>query len=456
MCGSTDLLKQDGVFVCQSCGCKYSVEEARKMMVEGTVKIDNSDKLANLYTLARRARDEKNTENAEKYYAEIALEDPNSWEAAFYSVYYKVHNQKLLNAAQSINELNGCIKTTFQLIKQTASKEEWRNIYTEVSNKTLVIMMQIPLLAMQVDAVVKQQIVGYACLACERLGDLINSEFFDAECGAQAYKQALILAGPVNSEISNLPTSIIDRIFQKVKSVDPTYEMEVVENEFKEGTGSEIAVGKVQTGHDDIQIGWREGTPNSAGGNDVKISFRNDSQKEIKYIVFLTEALNAVGDVLPCTVQGWTTARLQGTGPYAPNATPKVYWENIWYNHSVKSARVVGIEIEFMDGEKVRISESRVKIDSTASGGCYVATAVYGSYDCPQVWTLRRFRDYTLAETWYGRAFIHAYYAISPTLVKWFGHTEWFKKMWKGKLDRMVVNLNAKGVENTPYEDRNW
>lgn len=38
-------------------------------------------------------------------------------------------------------------------------------------------------------------------------------------------------------------------------------------------------------------------------------------------------------------------------------------------------------------------------------GGCYVATAVYGSYDCPQVWTLRRFRDYTLAETWYGRAF---------------------------------------------------
>ena len=79
VCGGNDLLKQDGVFVCQSCGCKYSVEEAKKMMVEGTVKIDNSDKLANLYTLARRARDEKNVDNAEKYYAEIVLEDPNSW-----------------------------------------------------------------------------------------------------------------------------------------------------------------------------------------------------------------------------------------------------------------------------------------------------------------------------------------------------------------------------------------
>lgn len=90
------------------------------------------------------------------------------------------------------------------------------------------------------------------------------------------------------------------------------------------------------------------------------------------------------------------------------------------------------------------------------SGGCYVATAVYGSYDCPQVWTLRRYRDYTLAETWYGRAFIRTYYAISPTLVKWFGHTNWFKKMWKGKLDRMVYDLNAKGVQDTPYQDRNW
>lgn len=93
---------------------------------------------------------------------------------------------------------------------------------------------------------------------------------------------------------------------------------------------------------------------------------------------------------------------------------------------------------------------------SSSSGGCYVATAVYGSYDCPQVWTLRRYRDYTLAETWYGRAFIRTYYAVSPTLVKWFGHTSWFKRMWKGKLDKMVANLNANGVEATPYQDRDW
>ena len=90
------------------------------------------------------------------------------------------------------------------------------------------------------------------------------------------------------------------------------------------------------------------------------------------------------------------------------------------------------------------------------TGGCYVATAVYGSYDCPEGWTLRRFRDDILAETWYGRAFIRTYYAISPTLVKWFGHTDWFKNIWKPTLDEMVERLNAAGVENTPYNDRDW
>ena len=42
MCGSNDLVKQEGVFVCQSCGCKYSVEEAKKLMIEvsGSVSIE--------------------------------------------------------------------------------------------------------------------------------------------------------------------------------------------------------------------------------------------------------------------------------------------------------------------------------------------------------------------------------------------------------------------------------
>lgn len=84
---------------------------------------------------------------------------------------------------------------------------------------------------------------------------------------------------------------------------------------------------------------------------------------------------------------------------------------------------------------------------------CYIATAVYGSYDCPQVWTLRRYRDMSLAKNFYGRAFIKIYYALSPTAIKLFGKTKWFQHFWKKKLDRMVYKLNRLGFEDTPYND---
>ncbi|GHU96215.1 hypothetical protein FACS189479_09900 [Spirochaetia bacterium] len=89
-------------------------------------------------------------------------------------------------------------------------------------------------------------------------------------------------------------------------------------------------------------------------------------------------------------------------------------------------------------------------------GGCYVATAVYGSYDCPQVWTLRRYRDFTLAESLFGRTFIRIYYAVSPKLVKWFGEKKWFSYFWRNILDRKIENLRKRGITDTPYVDRVW
>ena len=93
---------------------------------------------------------------------------------------------------------------------------------------------------------------------------------------------------------------------------------------------------------------------------------------------------------------------------------------------------------------------------SKQSGGCYVATAVYGSYDCPEVWTLRRYRDYDLAKTFWGSLFIKVYYSLSPTFVKLFGNKKWFKMVFKGRLDRFVIKLRNKGYLSTPYEDQDW
>ena len=107
-------------------------------------------------------------------------------------------------------------------------------------------------------------------------------------------------------------------------------------------------------------------------------------------------------------------------------------------------------------GVDLRPYRPEPKTTSKSSGGCYIATAVYGSYDCPQVWVLRRYRDNTLAETWYGRALIHIYYAISPALVRRFGPTRWFRSFWRKHLNKLVGRLKASGTEDTPYWDRTW
>lgn len=91
---------------------------------------------------------------------------------------------------------------------------------------------------------------------------------------------------------------------------------------------------------------------------------------------------------------------------------------------------------------------------SRKSGGCYIATAVYGSYDCPQVWTLRRYRDNTLATKWYGRMFIRFYYATSPRLVKIFGNNSRVVSLCRKKLDKMVASLQGKGFSDSPYTDK--
>ena len=66
---------------------------------------------------------------------------------------------------------------------------------------------------------------------------------------------------------------------------------------------------------------------------------------------------------------------------------------------------------------------------TNSNGGCYIATCVYGSYDCPEVWRLRRYRDYYLKHHWWGRLFIKIYYVISPKLVSMFSNNKRFVKL---------------------------
>ncbi len=341
MCGSTELIKQDGFFVCQTCGCKYSVEEAKKMMIEGTVdvqgtvKVDSSDELKNLYELARRAKTDNNSENAQKYYGQIIVKDPSSWEANFYTTYYQSMNCKIGEIGMASIRISNCEDTVFNLIKENvADPDEQRKAVDEVAAKLIT----------------------------------ISNMLFNA------YK-----------------------------------------NHY-DGISSQIRHNYVQ-----------EYANNCAAARDIVYNGGN-------WIIKIFG--DNYGDI---------AAACWKLGVRQHNTLNSVFTDKQLNANIIK---------EYND--KISKYDSSYQAPQTNMGGCYVATCVYGSYDCPQVWTLRRYRDDTLGSTWYGRMFIRTYYAISPTLVKWFGNTNWFKKMWKGKLDRMVAKLQSNGVEDTPYEDKNW
>lgn len=76
--------------------------------------------------------------------------------------------------------------------------------------------------------------------------------------------------------------------------------------------------------------------------------------------------------------------------------------------------------------------------------GCYIATAVYGSYDAPEVMTLRRFRDETLRNSAFGRWFIRTYYRLSPPVAEKLKNAKRINAFVRSILDKWVERLNRK------------
>ena len=136
MCGGTDLVKQDGMFVCQHCGTKYSVEEAKKMMIEGTVdvtgtvKVDNSAVVEKYLANARRAKEKEDWEETEKYYNLVEQNDPTNIEAIFYSAYGKARSSlvdaDIYKRQAAFKVLTNCVSLiddNFKIINESKEKE---------------------------------------------------------------------------------------------------------------------------------------------------------------------------------------------------------------------------------------------------------------------------------------------------------------------------------------------
>lgn len=87
-------------------------------------------------------------------------------------------------------------------------------------------------------------------------------------------------------------------------------------------------------------------------------------------------------------------------------------------------------------------AEARAKLDAPpGKNGCYIATAIYGSYEAEPVLVLRRFRDETLTPHRLGRFAVRLYYAISPKLAKHFGGVGIIQLAVRWLLDRFVNHL---------------
>ena len=115
VCGSAELTKKDGLFVCDYCGAKYSVEEVRKMAVQGKVEvsgnvtIDNSNRLQSFVKAAYDALVETDFDGARKYAEEALSVDPNNADALltlgyYYSLCEEVSDKGYCNRAEKNRE----------------------------------------------------------------------------------------------------------------------------------------------------------------------------------------------------------------------------------------------------------------------------------------------------------------------------------------------------------------
>lgn len=147
ICGGAEIVKQDGLFVCQFCGTKYSVEEVRKMMAEEVVQINNAALFQNSLENARRARAIKDWSRASIYYQEILNLDAQNLEATIYAAFCRLmHTVMLENIAQR-EAATGLFIRTISMVYGPYDLEKLDALLTfsKALGKDLLMMFEAPL-----------------------------------------------------------------------------------------------------------------------------------------------------------------------------------------------------------------------------------------------------------------------------------------------------------------------
>jgi len=97
-----------------------------------------------------------------------------------------------------------------------------------------------------------------------------------------------------------------------------------------------------------------------------------------------------------------------------------------------------------LDANTLEIPSPTIPVQTEAAksgggGGCFIATAAYGSYLHPRVAELRDFRDRYLLTNVPGRLFVSLYYWLSPPVAEVIGKHEWMRVAARGLLLPVIL-----------------
>lgn len=154
VCGSNDLVKEDGCFICQYCGAKYSPEEAKRLIVEvngkvdvsgSKVTVDNTSFVERSLENARRAKAKEDWEECEKYYNMVEQYEPTNIEAIFYFSYGKARmalvDSDRFKREQKIKVLKNSISVIDDNYDNSPDKYEENKVLIQNINADLLSMM---------------------------------------------------------------------------------------------------------------------------------------------------------------------------------------------------------------------------------------------------------------------------------------------------------------------------
>ena len=80
---------------------------------------------------------------------------------------------------------------------------------------------------------------------------------------------------------------------------------------------------------------------------------------------------------------------------------------------------------------------------NTDEPGCFIATAVYGSNNSPEVKLLRLWRDAVLLKRYFGRIFVKFYYKVSPYIASVIEKNKLLKILFRYVIDRFVRAIKS-------------